>query len=419
MSLTSVSGVNIIGAGLAGSLLAILLAKRGFHVTVYERRPDPRLSPTDSGRSINLALAARGLRGLDLAGVQERVMPLAIPMRGRMVHEHDGAAALQMYGVRPEEIIYSVSRADLNRALIEAAAALPNVVFEFQQLCLGLAHEKSVLELRDEVSGRIHHAAAQPSIATDGAGSAVRDSLLGREVSMVREAPLDHDYKELTIPAVAGKHVMDPNALHIWPRGEFMLIALPNRDGTFTATLFLARTGGNGFDQLRTPGDVDAFFSREFPSARALMPDLTREFFEHPQGSLGTVYTRGWHLNGDVLLLGDAAHAIVPFHGQGMNCAFEDCAELMRLMDEHHGWHGLFEAFEHERRPNTDAIAQMALENYQEMREAVLDPEYRRKKKEAEELEMKDPNFIPRYSMVMFHPEIAYREALSRSPAAG
>ena len=203
MSLTSVSGVNIIGAGLAGSLLAILLAKRGFHVTVYERRPDPRLSPTDSGRSINLALAARGLRGLDLAGVQERVMPLAIPMRGRMVHEHDGAAALQMYGVRPEEIIYSVSRADLNRALIEAAAALPNVVFEFQQLCLGLAHEKSVLELRDEATGRIHHTAAQPSIATDGAGSAVRDSLLGREVSMVREAPLDHDYKELTIPAVA------------------------------------------------------------------------------------------------------------------------------------------------------------------------------------------------------------------------
>ena len=235
----------------------------------------------------------------------------------------------------------------------------------------------------------------------------------------MREAPLDHDYKELTIPAVVGKHVMDPNALHIWPRGGFMLIALPNLDGTFTATLFLARTGVNGFDQLRTPGDVEAFFAREFPSARALMPDLTREFFEHPQGSLGTVYTRGWHLNGDVLLLGDAAHAIVPFHGQGMNCAFEDCAELMRLMDEHHGWHGLFEAFEHERRPNTDAIAQMALENYQEMREAVLDPEYRRKKKEAEELEKKDPNFIPRYSMVMFQPEIAYREALSRSPAAG
>jgi kynurenine 3-monooxygenase len=405
-------GVNIIGAGLAGSLLAVLLARRGFQVDVYERRRDPRLGPVDRGRSINMALAARGIRGLKLAGVLERVMPLAIPMRGRMVHEHDGSAELQMYGVRPEEVIYSVSRADLNRALIEAAAQLPGVTLHFGQLCLGLAHERNVLELRDEASGRIHHTAAQPSIATDGGGSDVRDSLVAREVATVREEPLDHDYKELTIPAAAGKHVMDPNALHIWPRGGFMLIALPNHDGTFTATLFLARSGANSFETLRSPADVEAFFAREFPSARALMPDLAREFFEHPQGSLGTVYTRGWHLNGDVLLLGDAAHAIVPFHGQGMNCAFEDCAELMRLMDEHHGWAGLFEAFEHERRPNTDAIAQMALENYQEMRAAVLDPEYRRKKKTAEESERKDPNVIPRYSKVMFHPEIPYSSAL-------
>jgi kynurenine 3-monooxygenase len=405
-------GVNIIGAGLAGSLLAVLLAQRGFRVDVYERRADPRIGPVESGRSINLALAARGIRGLKLAGMLERVMPLAIPMRGRMVHEHDGSAELQMYGVRPEEVIYSVSRADLNRALIEAAAQLPGVTLHFGQLCLGLAHERNVLELRDEASGRIHHTAAQPSIATDGGGSDVRDSLVAREVATVREEPLDHDYKELTIPAAAGKHVMDPNALHIWPRGGFMLIALPNHDGTFTATLFLARSGANSFETLRSPADVEAFFAREFPSARALMPDLAREFFEHPQGSLGTVYTRGWHLNGDVLLLGDAAHAIVPFHGQGMNCAFEDCAELMRLMDEHHGWAGLFEAFEHERRPNTDAIAQMALENYQEMRAAVLDPEYRRKKKTAEESERKDPNVIPRYSKVMFHPEIPYSSAL-------
>jgi len=412
LSLTSVSGVNVAGAGLAGSLLTILLAKRGIRVTVYERRSDPRKGVANGGRSINLALAARGIRGLQLAGVLERVMPLAIPMRGRMVHEHDGSTELQMYGVRPEEVIYSVSRADLNRVLIEEAAALPNVEFRFGQLCLGLAHEKNVLEMRDEVTGRIYHTAPQPTIATDGAGSAVRDSLVAREVSSVREDPLDHDYKELTIAARDGRHVMDPNALHIWPRGGFMLIALPNPDGTFTATLFLARTGVNGFDQLRTPENVAAFFARQFPSARELLPDPGRDFFEHPQGSLGTVYTRGWHLNGDVLLLGDAAHAIVPFHGQGMNCAFEDCAELMRLMDEHHGWTGLFEAFEHERRPNTDAIAQMALENYQEMREAVLEPEYQRKKKEAEELEKKDANFIPRYSMVMFHPEISYREAL-------
>jgi len=414
LSLASVPGVNIIGAGLAGSLLAILLAKRGFKVSVYERRPDPRLAAAERGRSINLALAARGIRGLKLAGVLERVMPLAIPMRGRMVHEHDGSAELQMYGVRPDEVIYSISRADLNRSLIEAAAELPGVSFSFGQLCLGLAHEKNVLEMRDEATGRIYHIASQPSIATDGGGSAVRDSLVAREVSIVREEPLDHDYKELTIPSRDGKHVMDPNALHIWPRGGFMLIALPNRDGSFTATLFLARVGPNSFEQLRTAGDVDAFFAREFPSARALIPDLARDFLANPQGSLGTVYTRGWHLNGDVLLLGDAAHAIVPFHGQGMNCAFEDCAELMRMMDEHHRWDGLFEAFEHERRPNTDAIAGMALENYVEMREAVLDAEYRRKKKAAEELERKDPNVIPRYSAVMFHPEIPYQAVLRR-----
>ena len=414
MSLTSVPGVNIIGAGLAGSLLAILLGRRGFQVAVYERRPDPRLASTHGGRSINLALAARGIRGLELAGVLERVMPLTTTMRGRMVHEHDGAAELQMYGVRPNEVIYSVARGDLNRVLIEAAAALPNVRFNYGQLCLGLAHEKTVLEMRDETTGRIYHTAAQPSIATDGAGSEVRDSLMAREISTVREEPLEHDYKELTIPARDGKHVMEPNALHIWPRGGFMLIALPNLDGSFTATLFLAIHGANSFDELSSPPAVDAFFAREFPSAKALMPDLLREFFEHPQGSLGTVYTRGWHLGGEVLLLGDAAHAIVPFHGQGMNCAFEDCGELLRLMNRHDTWPGLFQAFEAERRPNTDAIAQMALENYVEMRAAVLDDEYRSRKKVAEELERKDPNFIPRYSKVMFHPEISYAAALTR-----
>jgi kynurenine 3-monooxygenase len=415
----AVPGVNIVGAGLAGSLLAILLARRGFKVTVYERRPDPRLVVEDAGRSINLALAARGIRGLQLAGVLDPVMRFAIPMVGRMVHEHDGKAELQRYGVRPEEVIYSVGRAELNRVLIEAAATYPNVELKFRQVCLGLVQGKPVLEMRDEASGRVYDAVAQPSIATDGAGSAVRHALVAREVSAVREEPLDHDYKELTIPAVDGKPMLEVNALHIWPRGGFMLIALPNPDATFTATLFLARSGGNSFAELGSPAAVEAFFQREFPSARELIPDLTREFFEHPQGQLGTVYTRGWHLGGDVLLLGDAAHAIVPFHGQGMNCAFEDCAELMRMMDEHAAWGRLFEAFERERRPNTDAIAQMALENYLEMREAVLDPDYRTKKKATEELEKQDPNSIPRYSMVMFHPEISYMAALRASSTHG
>ena len=414
MSLTSAGGVNIIGAGLAGSLLAILLARRGLRVTVYERRADPRHFVADSGRSINLALASRGIRALELAGMLDEVMRFAIPMRGRMVHEHDGKAELQMYGVRPDEVIYSVSRAELNRVLIAAAASHANVEFKFRQLCLGLASGRNALEMRDEASGRIYHTEPLPSIATDGAGSAVRDSLVAHEVSDVREEPLDHDYKELTIPAVDGKPALEVNALHIWPRGGFMLIALPNPDATFTATLFLPRVGAPSFEQLTTPAAVEEFFAREFPSARALMPELGREFFEHPQGSLGTVYTRGWHLGSEVLLLGDAAHAIVPFHGQGMNCAFEDCAELVRLMDQHHGWAGLFEAFEHERRPNTDAIAKMALENYEEMRADVLDPEYRRRKAAAEAAEKADPGSVPRYSLVMFHPEVPYSAIKAR-----
>jgi kynurenine 3-monooxygenase len=203
---------------------------------------------------------------------------------------------------------------------------------------------------------------------------------------------------------------MEPNALHIWPRIGFMLIALPNLDGSFTATLFLAKHGANSFERLQTAAEVDAFFAQEFPSAKAYMPDLAREFFENPQGLLGTVYTDRWHAGGELLLLGDAAHAIVPFHGQGMNCAFEDCVELDSLLDQHHEWSELFAAFQHARRPNTDAIAQMALENYLEMRSAVLDPEYRKRKAEEEERMKRDPDFISRYAKVMFHPEIPYAE---------
>jgi kynurenine 3-monooxygenase len=407
------AGVNIIGAGLAGSLLAILLARRGLHVTVYEKRADPRVGSVDSGRSINLALAARGIRGLERAGVLERVMPLTIAMRGRMVHEHDGRTGMQLYGVRPDEVIHSVSRAGLNRVLVEAADELENVELRFGQAAVGIG-DGNRIELRDETSGRVHAAPALPTIATDGGGSAIRHALEKRGVARVREEMLDHDYKELTIPAANGRHVMETDALHIWPRGGFMLIALPNLDGTFTATLFLAKRGRDSFETLQTTADVDAFFEREFPSARALMPDLAREFFENPQGLLGTVYTDGWHAGGDILLSGDAAHAIVPFHGQGMNCAFEDCVELDAMIAQSRDWAGVFARFERERKPNTDAIARMALDNYREMRADVLDADYRQKKKRAEELQKADPGFIPRYSMVMFHPEIPYAEIVRR-----
>jgi kynurenine 3-monooxygenase len=407
--------VNIVGAGLAGALLALLLARRGLRVTLHERRPDPRQAQPERGRSINLALAARGIRALEHAGVLARVQPLLIAMRGRMVHELSGASALQPYGQREHEVIWSVGRADLNRLLIEEAERHGGVSVRFNQLCLGADLPRDRLRLRDEASGAVHEIALTPCIATDGAGSAVRTSLAAAGLVSVREEWLDHDYKELTVPAAAGAPALARHALHIWPRGGFMLIALPNTDASFTATLFLARTGEASFAALSSREAVAEFFSRQFADVVPLMPQLLTEFASHPQGQLGTVHAAPWHVGGRVLLLGDAAHAIVPFHGQGMNAAFEDCLVLDELLGRYADWQPLFAEFERTRRPNTAAIAQMALENYLEMRDAVLDARFLRHKALAMRLERRFPDrFIPRYSMVMFHPEIPYAEALRR-----
>jgi kynurenine 3-monooxygenase len=407
--------VNIVGAGLAGALLALLLARRGIAVTLHERRPDPRQAAPERGRSINLALAARGMRALERAGVMERVRPLLIQMRGRMVHELTGQTALQTYGQRAEEVIWSVGRADLNRVLIEEAVRHTGVEVRFNQLCLGADARQDRLRFRDQASGAEREIALTPTIATDGAGSAVRGSLAAAGLLSVREDWLDHDYKELSVPPLAGAHALERHALHIWPRGGFMLIALPNTDSSFTATLFLARRGQKSFAALGTAESVAEFFGREFADAVPLMPDLLGEFARNPQGQLGTVHTTPWQIEGRVLLLGDAAHAIVPFHGQGMNAAFEDCAMLDELTERHADWETVFGELERLRRPNAEAIAQMALENYSEMRDAVLDAGFLRRRQIALGLERRFPDrFIPRYSMVMFHPEIPYAEALRR-----
>jgi kynurenine 3-monooxygenase len=414
MTLPGGARLNIVGAGLAGGLLALLLARRGLAVTLYERRSDPRQVRPERGRSINLALAARGMRALERAGMLESVRPLLIPMRGRMVHERGGAVALQPYGQREHEVIWSVGRADLNRVLIEAAARHAGVSVRFDQQCLGVDAGRQRLSFRDGGSGREYQVPLAPTIATDGAGSAVRASLAAAGLMRVREEWLDHDYKELTIPASAAG-TLERHALHIWPRGGFMLIALPNTDGSFTATLFLARAGPQGFATLATPQAVEGFFAREFADALPLLPDLPAQFAAHPQGQLGTVHAAPWHVRGQVLLLGDAAHAIVPFHGQGMNAAFEDCAELDALSAGVQEFAELFTRFERARRANTAAIAQMALENYLEMRDAVLDAGFVRRKALAMALERRFPDrFIPRYSMVMFHPEIPYAQAQRR-----
>lgn len=410
--------VNIIGAGLAGALLAVLLARRGFRVDVYERRSDPRLTAGERGRSINLALAARGVVALERAGMMERIRPLLIPMRGRMVHSIGGQTQLQPYGQREDEVIFSVSRAELNQVLIDEAARHPNVRLRFRHTCLGARPQAGTVRIRDEDTGRESESAPGPTIATDGAGSAVRSSLARAGLLTVREERLDHDYKELTLPARQGRHALEPHALHIWPRGGFMLIALPNIDASFTATLFLARSGPDGFESLTSPERVRSLFDSQFADATRLMPGLLEEFAAHPQGQLGTIHTHPWHIGSQLLLLGDAAHAIVPFHGQGMNAAFEDCRVLDDLIERHENWSALLAHFEQSRLPDTAAIAQMALENYVEMRDTVRDPAYVRRQALAMALERRFPDqFIPRYSMVMFHPEISYAEALRRGAA--
>ena len=402
--------ITIVGAGPAGCLLAVLLARRGQQVEVYERRSDPALKATDAGRSINLALAARGIRALREANLLDSVAPLLVPMQGRRIHEA-GSEQFLPYGQRPDELIWSVSRDQLTRLLTEAARSHAGVVLRFDQQAIGWTPGE--LQLRDVPSGREYSARAARVIGADGAGSVMRQSLAARLGFADVEDRLAHDYKELTIPVGNGGPQLSMDALHIWPRGGFMLIALPNADGSFTATLFLPRTGPHGFDQLPTGAAARGFFAREFPDALPLIPDLAAQFEAHPQGMLGTVRCPRWTDGDSLLLVGDAAHAIVPFHGQGMNCAFEDTRILDALLASEPA--NAFTLFEAARREDADAIATMALENYAEMRDAVLDPRFLRQKALSMALERAHPDrFIPRYSMVMFHDEIPYSTALRR-----
>ncbi len=409
--------VLILGAGLAGALLAVMLARRGYAPLVIERRPDPRSASEQSGRSINLALADRGIVALQAAGVFSRIEPLLIPMRGRQLHELDAESRFMPYGQRDDERIHSVSRGLLNKALVESAAELPGVRFAFNQRCVQVDPVQATVTLVDEISGQTRHESADVLLGCDGAGSLLRKSMQDRGLCGVSEEWLPHGYRELTLPAAAdGRHALRADALHIWPRGGYMLIALPNLDGTFTCTLFLPHVGESGFDALHDAATVTAFFEREFPDVLTLMPSLAEEFLRDPVGHMGTIRCHPWRYRDRSLLLGDAAHAIVPFHGQGMNCAFEDCLALDRLIELHGAdWQQVFSRFEAIRGPSANAIADMALENYVEMRDTVRDPRFALKKALAFELERAFPElFIPRYSMVMFHPEISYAEAQRR-----
>jgi kynurenine 3-monooxygenase len=397
--------ITLIGSGLTGPLLAIELLRRGFEVELYERRPDMRRVHISAGRSINLAISTRGIHALRQAGLWDKMQSIIVQMRGRMMHSTAGELTFQPYGKDETEVINSISRAELNIALMNAAEA-HGVRIHFQQRCTGVDLHTGAVHLRDEDTGEEKTVETDVVIGADGSASAVRTEMLKMSRFNFSQQYLDYGYKELTIPAAAdGRHTMEPHALHIWPRGNYMLIALPNIDGTFGCILFLPFEGDDSFEALDSEQKVARFFETRFPDAVPLMPELTQNFFANPTGSMVTVKCSPWHVDGKALLLGDAAHAIVPFFGQGLNCGFEDCTVLLELLERHGTkWDRVFEEFEVARKVNTDAIADLAVENFVEMRDRVADPRFLFKKKVELALEAKYPGvFVPKYAMVTFH----------------
>jgi kynurenine 3-monooxygenase len=430
MSAPRNGSVAIVGAGPTGALLSILLRRRGFDVTLYDARPDPRHSAGDSGRSINLALADRGITALERVGLYAEVRRGMVPMQGRLLHDRAGGTLFQAYGQRPQEVIHSISRHHLGSALLDVAVRLHGVAVRFEHRLESVDFKGGTASIRDLRAGTLATLPMRPLLACDGAGSALRRELTQAGLIESAELPLDHGYKELSIPAGAGAApVLLQNALHIWPRGGYMMIALPNLDGSFTATLFLPNRGTTSFESLEAGPDVgiEEFLGGNFPDVVAAMPDRVAEFRRHPTGLLGTVHAAPWHHAAAAghhaaaaTLVGDAAHAIVPFHGQGMNCCLEDCLEFDAALERSTrasgpDWAACFEDFYARRKPNTDAIAAMALDNYLEMRARVTDPKFLLQRSLALELERRFPRrFVPRYSMVMFHHEIPYRVAAER-----
>jgi kynurenine 3-monooxygenase len=411
----STEKITLVGSGLTGPLLALSLARRGFPVEIYERRPDMRRVRLSAGRSINLAISTRGIHALREAGLWDGMRSIIIPMKGRMIHSVTGELTFQPYGKDETEVINSISRADLNASLMDAAEA-SGAAIRFNERCTGFDLKSGAVRLRNEDTGAETFVASRVVIATDGAASAVRTEMLKLQQFNLSQQYLDYGYKELTIAAGPGaKHRIEPHALHIWPRGSYMLIALPNVDGTFACILFLPFEGNPSFTSLDSDTKVLKFFETNFPDALPLMPQLQENYSANPVGSMVTIRCSPWHVDGKALLLGDAAHAIVPFFGQGMNCAFEDCTCFLELLDRHGPqWQNLFREFERARKLDTDSIADLALENFVEMRDRVADPAFLFRKKVELALEARYPRlFVPKYAMVTFH-RVPYSVARSR-----
>jgi kynurenine 3-monooxygenase len=407
--------VIVLGAGLSGSLMALYLARRGFQVEVYERRVDMRLQKISAGKSINLAISVRGLHAMAEVGLGDAVRAMCIPMPGRMIHALDGSTALFPYSKDGQKAINSISRLTLNQLLMDAAEAMPGVRIHFQQRCVGMDIDTGRVQLQDEHDGRLYTVEGQTVICCDGAFS-------GGRSSMFRSPRFDYSqefhsaaYKELTFPPAAdGSWAVEKNALHIWPRGRFMLIALPNLDGSFTVTLFYPAQGPESFEQLDTAAKVEAFFRAQFPDALALMPELGTEFFENPTGDLVTVKCSPWVYRDRLALVGDAAHAVVPFYGQGMNAAFEDCTEMNACLEGATDWADVFARYNAARVANGHAIADLAIDNYIEMRDLSGDPAWQFRKKIEHVLEREFPErYVSRYELISFT-RTPYAEALRR-----
>lgn len=404
--------VVIIGAGLVGSLLSIFLARRGYQVTIYEKRGDLRSGNVGGGRSINLALSDRGLRALGKVDLRDKVLEHVIPMHGRMIHDLEGKHAMQPYG-KEGQVINSISRENLNILLLnEAEKSGVKLIFNFK--CDGADFDAQHLMVSDS-SGMQSIIEAEVIIGADGAFSALRKAMQEIDGFNCNEEYLEHGYKELTIPPVNGEFAMDSNALHIWPRRSYMLIALPNLDKTFTCTLFLSFEGSTSFDQIKTDADTESFFEESFKDAKKLIPNLVQEFKKNPTSSLVTIRNSPW-TTGKFLLVGDAAHAIVPFYGQGMNAGFEDCTVLMDILDGNNGnWELTLSEFATTRKKDADAIADLALRNFVEMRDSVADAQFLKRKGIEKELhERFGDQWLPLYSMVTFS-DMPYSEALKRA----
>jgi len=406
--------VTIIGAGLVGSLLSIYLSRRGYKVNVFERRADMRRETISAGRSINLALSDRGIRALEEVGIMDEIREICIPMHGRSIHHADGSNSFQPYG-KEGQYINSVSRGELNKRLMDLAEK-EGALLHFGYKCEEIDWQRNKVRFDRDESASI--AKFELCFGADGAYSAARlQHQLQHDRFQYQQYYIDYGYKELHIPATdTGGFRMEKNALHIWPRGNFMLIALPNIDGSFTGTLFFPFEGEPSFASLKTKEQVEQFFRSTFDDAYELMPMLADDFFHNPTSSLVTVKCYPWVREDKFALIGDAAHAIVPFFGQGMNCGFEDCFVLNSLVEKHHDhWENILKEFQELRKPDGDAIAELALANFVEMRDKVADKKFLLQKRIEARLNEKFPaQWIPVYSQVTFSPGIRYSEALEK-----